>query len=236
MYDDAGDFAIHAPVNERTAFLKKVYLHLFGAILTFVAVEAAIFAVMGKERLASLVETMIGTGYGWLIVLALFMGVSMLATKMATSVTSVGAQYAGLGIYIIAEAIIFIPLLFIAAFFYDDVILNAALITVLLFSALTAIVLMTGKDFSFLRGALMMGGFIILGLIVSSIIFGFSLGMVFTVAVIGFLCLSILYHTSNVLHHYHTTQHVIAALALFASFATLLYYVIMLLIQMSGDD
>ena len=40
---------------------------------------------------------------------------------------------------------------------------------------------------------------------------------------------SILYNTSNVLHHYRTDQHVAAALNLFASFALLLYYVLMIL-------
>jgi FtsH-binding integral membrane protein len=38
----------------------------------------------------------------------------------------------------------------------------------------------------------------------------------------------ILYHTSNVMHHYHTDQYVAASLALFASVALLFWYVLRL--------
>jgi FtsH-binding integral membrane protein len=43
----------------------------------------------------------------------------------------------------------------------------------------------------------------------------------------------ILYDTSNVMLHYRTTQHVAAALALFASIATLFYYILWILMQMN---
>ena len=46
----------------------------------------------------------------------------------------------------------------------------------------------------------------------------------------------ILYDTSNILHHYRTNQHVAAALALFASVALLFWYVIRILIALSGRD
>lgn len=36
----------------------------------------------------------------------------------------------------------------------------------------------------------------------------------------------IVYYTSNVLYHYRTDQHVAAALALFASVATLFWYIL----------
>ena len=45
----------------------------------------------------------------------------------------------------------------------------------------------------------------------------------------------ILYDTSNVLHHYRTDQHVAASLALFASLATLFWYMIRLLMILNDD-
>jgi FtsH-binding integral membrane protein len=45
----------------------------------------------------------------------------------------------------------------------------------------------------------------------------------------------ILYHTSNVLHHYGTEQYVAAALALFASVALLFWYVLQLFMSLQQD-
>ena len=55
------------------------------------------------------------TGYSWLIVIGLFMGVSYLANMWAHSDTSPGVQYLGLALYTVAEAIILLPLLYLAA-------------------------------------------------------------------------------------------------------------------------
>ena len=55
-----------------------------------------------------------------------------------------------------------------------------------------------------------------------------ELGPIFTYAMIALACGYILYHTSNVLHHYRIGQHVAAALALFASVALLFWYILQL--------
>jgi hypothetical protein len=47
---------------------------------------------------------------------------------------------------------------------------------------------------------------------------------------------SILYETSNIVHHYHPNQHVAAALGLFASVALMFYYILYLLMSLSGRD
>ena len=113
-------------------------------------------------------------------------------------------------------------------------ILSATIATLGLFAILTAVVFITRKDFSFLRGILMFGGFAALGLIVVAILFGFSLGPIFTYAMIALACGYILYDTSNVLHHYRIGQHVAAALALFASVALLFWYICAVVPQKSG--
>ena len=142
-------------------------------------------------------------------------------------------QYMGLGLYIVAQAIIFVPILYMASAF-ENVIPTAGVATIGLFSVLTAVVFITRKDFSWMRKILMFGGLAAIGLIACAIFFQFALGPIFTYAMIALACGYILYHTSNVLHHYHIGQHVAASLALFASVALLFWYILMLV--MSSRD
>jgi FtsH-binding integral membrane protein len=95
---------------------------------------------------------------------------------------------------------------------------------------LTGIVFVTRKDFSFMRGALMLAGLSAFGLAVLSMLFGFSLGLFFSYAMVALACGYILYDTSNVMLHYRTNQHVAAALALFAAVMLLFWYVLRILI------
>ena len=61
---------------------------------------------------------------------------------------------------------------------------------------------------------------------------GMHLGTWFIGGMVVLMCGFILYDTSNVLHHFRTDQHVAASLELFASLATLFWYVIQLLIAL----
>jgi uncharacterized protein len=134
-----------------------------------------------------------------------------------------------------SEAIIFAPLLYIAAFFSDPSVLpTAAILTLLLFGGLTAIALTTKQDFTFLGGILKIGGFIVLGLILCSILFGFTLGLFFSVAMVVFASAAILYDTSKVMHHFSTDQYVAASLELFASVALLFWYVLRIVMALSS--
>ena len=156
----------------------------------------------------------------------------MIANRWARSDTSVELQYAGLGLYILAESIIFLPILFIANAYYEGVILQAGIVTGMLFLGLTATVFMTRSDFSFLGPILSIAGFVAIGVILCSILFGFTLGTLFSGIMILFAAGAILYDTSNVLHHYRTDQHVAASLSLFASVALLFWYVLRLLMAL----
>lgn len=218
-------FAADAAADERAGFIAKTYAHLAGAIAVFIGLEAILLNLPGIENLVGM---MIGTRYGWLVVLGAFMAVSWIADGWARSAVSPGVQYLGLGLFVAAEAIIFVPLLFIAHRIDSQIIPMAGATTLVLFGALTTVVFVTRKDFSFLRTILMFGGFAALGLIVVAILFGFSLGPIFTYAMIALACGYILYDTSNVLHHYRIGQHVAAALALFASVALLFWYIVRL--------
>jgi len=221
--------AATAAANERADFITKTYLHLAGAVGLFAVLEAVLLNLPGVE---SMVGLMVVSRYGWLIVLGLFMGVSYIADRWALTATDPTLQYAGLGLYVVAQALIFVPLLYIARDMDRQmgthIILSAAVATAGLFAALTLAVFLTRQDFSFLRTGLVFGGIAALGLIVVSILFGFTLGPIFTYVMIAFACLYILYDTSNVLHHYRIGQHVAAALALFAAVALLFWYILRL--------
>ncbi|MEM0898188.1 MAG: Bax inhibitor-1 family protein [Verrucomicrobiota bacterium] len=226
-----------APANERAAFIRNTYLHLAGAIGAFVLLEWLLIGVFGAQ-VAPLAMSMIG-GWQWLLVLGAFMVVGTIADRWASSQTSKGMQYLGLGLFIVAEAIIFLPLLFIAIAVSGgnlDLISQAGLITALLVAGLTVTAFITRQDFSFLRGVIVIGSFVALGLIVASFIFGFDLGLLFSGAMILLMAASILYTTSNIIHHYQPTQHVAASLALFASVATLFWYVLQFVMSLASSD
>jgi FtsH-binding integral membrane protein len=214
--------AADAQPSERALFIRRTYLHLAGAILAFIALETVLLHTPGIENLVS---SMLGGG--WLVVMLLFMGVSYLADKLARSDAAPATQYIGLGLFVVAEAVVFLPLMFIAAYRSDpSVIPTAGIITGLLFAGLTATAFITRKDFSFLGSILTVCSFIALGVIVCSILFGLTLGLLFSALMVFFAAGSILYTTSNIMHHYRTNQHVAASLALFSGVMLLLWYVL----------
>ena len=186
--------------------------------------EYVLLNLPGVERVVGLMNA------SWLLVLALFFVASWIADYWARSEVSRPLQYAGLVLYVVIEAIIFLPLMYVAAYYSDPTVLPAAaLITGLLFAGLTLVAFTTRTDFSFLRGVVFIGGLVALGLIVASIIFGFTLGVIFSVAMVGLAAAAILYTTSNILHYYRTDQYVAAATALFASVALVFWYVLRIL-------
>lgn len=219
-------------MNARASFISKTYGHLFGAVAALIGIE---YVLMNNEAAIGFANKMMGS---WMLVLGAFMVVSWMASMFAHKVENKPLQYIGLGIYVVAEAIILLPLLLIAQQATGDgqLIFNAAMITISAFAALTAIVFVTRKNFSFLGSLVMYGGFLALGLIACSFLFGLSLGIWFSVGMVGLMGICILYTTSNILHEYHEEMYVGAALTLFASLATLFWYVLQLVLSLSGDD
>jgi FtsH-binding integral membrane protein len=216
-----------AAQEARAAFITRTYLHLLGAVLAFVGIEAWLFT----SGLAADIATSL-LGVNWLWVIGGFVVVSWLASRVAHGASSPVAQYLALTGFVVAEAIIFVPLLFVAQAVAPGTIESAALITAVAFTALTGIVFATRQDFSFLRSIVMWGMLVALLVIVAGAIFGFQLGTFFSVAMVGIAGAAILYDTSNVLHHFPEDRHVGAALELFASVALMLWYVLRLLISL----
>ncbi|MDX1420380.1 MAG: Bax inhibitor-1 family protein [Rubricoccaceae bacterium] len=210
--------------DTRAQFVLRTYIHLFGAILLFAGIEYVLFMTGAAETIASAMLSV-----NWLLILGGFVVVSWFASRAAHQAVSPAAQYAALIGFVAAEALIFVPLLFVAAVYVGpDVINKAAWVTLLGFAGLTGVVFMTRKDFSFLGGLLRWGFVMALVLIVVGVLFGLNLGTWFSVAMIALAGGAILYDTSNVLHHYPEDRYVAASLELFASVALMFWYVLRL--------
>lgn len=222
--------AAEAGVDERVAFLRRTYLHLGAAVFAFAGLSAVLLNLPGID---GLIMRLFEAGrIGWLAVLVGFIAAAWVADHWARSATSPGLQYAGLSLYVVAQAVLFVPLLFIADRFYENAIETAALITLVVFGGLTTVVFATRQDFSFLRNVLWIGSFAALAVIIASLLFGFELGLLFVGAMILLAAGYIVYDTSNILYHYRTDQHVSAALALFASVMLMFWYVLRLVMSL----
>jgi FtsH-binding integral membrane protein len=227
-----GTIVAEASQDERAAFITRTYLHLLGAIVAFAALEVLWF----QTGIAQAVFKLLSAGrMVWLLMLGAFIGVGYLADRWARNSTSLPKQYAGLGLFVFAESILFLPLigmaLILSAQGESGILSKAVMITLLMFGSLTGVVFVTRKDFSFLRGVLLFGGIAAFGLIIASMVFGFSLGLFFSYAMIALACGYVLYDTSNIMLHYRSTQYVAAALALFSSVMLLFWYVLRILID-----
>jgi len=214
---------IELETSRRATFITRTYTHLFLAILSFVGIELSIFQSGFAETLASKMLSV-----NWLFVLGGFMIASWLARSVAHRAKSLPTQYLGLGLFVLAQAIIFVPLLYVADHYAPGAIKSAAMVTIAGTAGLTLIVFYTRKDFSFLRSILAFGGVLALIAIVAGAIFGFQLGTWFSVGMIALAGGGILHDTSKIMHHYHEDQYVGAALELFASVALLFWYVLRL--------
>ncbi|HSY18962.1 MAG TPA: Bax inhibitor-1 family protein [Candidatus Acidoferrales bacterium] len=209
--------------NSRGQFIGRTYNHLLGAIVAFTLIEVVLFKTGLADPIA---EFMLSTN--WLLILGAFLVVSWLARGAAQRATSMATQYAALAGYVVGQSLIFVPMLYLANHFAPGAIASAALVTLMGFVGLTAVVFITRKDFSFLRGIVMWGGIVAVVLIIGGVSFGFQLGTYFSVAMVALAGAAILYDTDNILRNYPSDRYVAASLELFADVALMLWYVLRL--------
>lgn len=237
-------------VSDRVAFLRKTYGLLGVALIGFAVLTAGMmrFATEASLRFSAWAFT---GQLNWLLVIGLFMGVGYIARRLALSETSRGLQLLGLGIFVAAESALLQPLLWVLILRFGNhamlssgvllsghataILMQAVVITLAIFIGLTLTVFVTKKDFSFLGGALTIASFAVLGVILASMLFGFSLGALFCGAVILIMAGYILYQTSLVMSYFPPTAYVAAALMLFSTIATLFWYVLQLLMQLNSN-
>ena len=223
-------FAADAALEQRISFIRRVYGHLLGAILLFVATAAL---CVNTPAIYEPLLRVLTIKFGPLLLIGGFMVTSMIAQSMAQNRTNRGVQYFGLGLYAVLEAIIFTPLLLLAQLRAGgpNTIFEAGTVTLIIFGGLSAVVMVTRSDFSFLRNILWLGSLAAFAVIVVSMFTagGLTGSLIFMSLMVVLFSGWILYDTSNILHHYDTDQHVAAALQLFSSVATLFWWVLRLM-------
>ncbi len=223
---------VQATDAERVEFYKKTYGHVAGGVLVFIIFE---YFLLQSETIVSFMLSMT-QGYRWLIMLGGFMFITSYAERMTMNSGDKNKQYLAFGLYVFAQALIFVPLIYMVIVYMDtglEILNQAAIVTLALFTGLSAVVFMTKKDFSFLKTGLTVGFFIAIGLIIAGTLFGFNLGLWFSVGMCLLAGGSILYQTSNLVNKYSTDDYIPAALGLFASLMLLFWYVLQ--IFMSRD-
>lgn len=215
----------------RVEFYKKTYTHVAGGVLLFVLFE---YLLLQSDTIVNFMMSMT-EGWRWLVMLGGFMLVTNYAESTVLKTADKNIQYMAFALYAFAQAIIFVPLLYIAIYYTEsaDLVQQAAIVTLALFVGISAIVFITKKDFSFLKAGLTIGFFIAMGLIIAGTLFGFNLGLWFSVAMCLLAGGSILYQTSNLINKYGTEDYIPASLGLFASLMLLFWYVLQ--IFMSRD-
>lgn len=226
-------------VSDRRAFLERTYLLLGVALVGLAAFAGGMMALAPDTSLAMSRWAFSGT-WNWLLVLGLFMLVGFGSERLARSESSRALQYVGLGVGVVAQGLLLQPLLWIAIMKLGvanatSVIAQATVVTLAIFVGLSATVFVTRKDFSFLRGILVIASFAALGVIIASAIFGFSLGAIFAGVMVLLMAGYILYQTSIIMSQFPPTAHVAAALMLFSTVATLFWYVLQLLMALRRD-
>jgi FtsH-binding integral membrane protein len=237
-------------VSDRVMFLRKTYAHLGGALIAFAVVTAA---MMKYATELSLKLSFAGTGGvgAFILVIGLFMLVNWGAQRLAMSETSRGLQYLGLGLAVVLWSVLAQPMIWytIVKFGHTSEIVSgdgihaalsakaalvlgeATIVTLAIFIGLTITVFLTKKDFTFLRGILTISVFALIGVSLASMIFGFSMGMIWSGLVILLMAGYILYQTSLVASYFRPTQHVAAAVMLFTTVVTLFIHVLRILAE-----
>jgi FtsH-binding integral membrane protein len=230
-------------VSDRVSFLRRTYAHLGGALLLWPLLTAAILKLAPSFSYKLFEFSFLRGNWNWLLVIGLFMGAGYLAQRLANAETSRGLQYLGLGIEVAAWSLLLQPILWLLMLKFGDrsalfagghlhpvmtgqamaILMQAMVLTLTIFLGLTLTVFLSKKDFSFMRGILSICSFAALGVILASMLFGFSLGAVFCGAMILLMAGYILY------------AHVAAALMLFSTVATLFWYVLNFLMSMRRD-
>lgn len=217
----------HSSDVEKAGFYRKTYLHVALAILAFIGVETVLLQVVPDQ----MIFAMFAQRYLWLLIIGVFWLASVLATKWSLSLNK-STQYFGLGFYVLLEAVIFLPLIKIATLYAGpQMIFQAAMLTIAMFAGISAVAFTSKRDFSFLRNIIVIGGFISIGLIVGGMLFGFNLGLWFSVGMVILAAATILYQTSKLKDSYATTQYVGASLQLFASIMLLFWYILSILMN-----
>ena len=99
----------YASETDRAEFYKKTYTHVAAAILAFIVVEWLLLSLVPARAIL----TMLSGKMIWLFVLGLFWLGSFVSEKLTFSLDR-NKQYMGLALYVLIQALIFMPLMYMA--------------------------------------------------------------------------------------------------------------------------
>ncbi len=205
-------------------FIQATYMNLAMAMLVLVGIEYLLFQAGFAAWYSSFVKSYRDAGI-WVPLLIAFTLVSRFARRWiigfarttARASTNRTTQYLIFLAFILLKAVLLAPLLWHASQTAPGLIASSALITLALVAGISVYVLTTKSDFSFLKGFVRVGGFLLIGIVVARLLFGFQLGWIFALAIAIYALIRILYRTSSLLKIYQEDQAIVAALDLFAS-------------------
>src|SRR5262249_34718214 len=106
--------AARAGESARAAFIRRTYAHLAGAILAFVGLEVLLFKWVDSLIAEGKLQNLAFSPVLLIVLLVAFIGVGFLARAWAYSAVSRPIQYIGLGLYVVLQAVIFLPMLYYA--------------------------------------------------------------------------------------------------------------------------
>jgi FtsH-binding integral membrane protein len=196
--------AAEVSVSERIAFIRKVYALFF--VATLFAIGGALLGLAFPPLMLLAVQHPIVT---FIVLIGGVMG--------AQAVRHVpGVNLAALFGFTTLTGIMISPALYVIGQTNPASILQAGVMTVVIFGGLTAYVFISGRDFNFLRGMVTVGLLVVIGAGLTNIFVG-SLGLGFAIAAAALLLFAgfVLYDTSNIIRRYPTNEYVAGALSLY---------------------
>ena len=227
--------AVNDTLEQRLAFLRKVYT-LFSC--SMVLWMGSALWVSTNDKMLNMVMGILGNGFtGMLIFMAALFGLLHL-----TRSTAAPLNYIGLGLFSLLEGFVTAPLIKhsltvtggegLAMTDPSNVVLQAFVLTGMVFGGLTTYALTTKRDFSFLRGALWMGFFLLFGLAILGMFgIGESMQMGWGISVGWVLLMGgfVLYDTQNIMKRYPSNMAAAAAATLMIDFIIMFQRILMLL-------
>lgn len=209
-----------SPVDVRMEFLRKTYGLFLAGLICSMLVCTATFT---NHSLLVLSASM-----PFILRLVLMVGL-VIGAQAASRIE--GLNYALLFTFTGAMGFIIAPVLYVYNITQPGIVMQAGLLTTITFSALTAYVFVSKKDFSFLGGLLFVGLIgLVLGGFANLLLFHSPLTSYF-MAWVGVFIFSgyVLYDTSNIMRRYDSRAYCSAALSLFLDFFNMFLYILQIL-------
>ena len=227
--------AVSRSVSERLAFVRRVYGWMFAGILATIA-GVAISVQSG------IAESMLGMGLvGHILLVVAWMGAAYLVQKVRHKE---GINVIAFGLYGAFTGFVISNIVFVAMILATQngsaagtYVMQAGVLTLVAFGSLSAYAFFTRRDFSFLRGMLVVGTVVLLVALVAGF-FIEATALHLIISVFGVLLFAgyTLYDTQKVLRTYPDGEHVAGAMTLFLDFVLLFVYILRLILILASGD